>query len=189
MIIVISGTSGSGKTSVVNRLLERHSDLCIAISATTRQPRPNERDGREYYFVSHEEFIQRQEQQEFIEWAKVHGNLYGTLVSEIGRIETAGQSILLDIDVQGAASIRQRYPDAVEIFIKPPSIEELERRLRQRGTEDEQDLLRRLKTAGQEIAASEEFDHIVVNEEIEAATKEVELIIQARGAGKGGNDE
>jgi len=174
---------------VVSKLLVRHADLGIAVSATTRKPRPGEVDGREYYFASREQFIERRDKDEFIEWAEVHGNLYGTLASEIERLAELGKHILLDIDVQGAASIRKRYPDAVEIFIKPPSLEELEKRLRQRGTEDEEALSRRLGMAEQEIAASKEFAYVVVNDDIEAAAGEVERIIQAHRQGKEGNDE
>ena len=181
MIIVISGTSGSGKTSVVNELLAKRDDLSIAVSATTRSPREGEADGREYFFVPREEFEAKREAGEFAEWAKVHGNFYGTLKAELARIEGAGKNVLLDIDVQGAASIRALYPDCLDIFIEPPSIEELEKRLRKRGSEDEESLARRLAAAQREIdeAESGKFKHIVVNEELERTVKEVEGIIDS----------
>ena len=180
-IIVISGPSGSGKTTIVKKLLERNPDLCRSISATTRKPRPGERDGIDYHFLSREEFERGIESGEFAEWAIYNDNYYGTPKRQLDEALREGRSILLAIEVQGAAQIKKLYPDALLIFILPPSMETLKERLRRRGTSPEE-IERRAEIALKEISSIDIYDYAVVNEEgkLEEAVKAVEMIISAQ---------
>jgi len=151
-IIVLNGPSGVGKTTLYKKLLEDFSErLELSVSATTRAPRPGERDGRDYYFLSREAFQKKAAVGDFVEWANVYGHLYGTLKSEIERIVSGGKNVLLDIDIQGGENIKKTFPDSRLIFILPPSEEELIRRLRARNTESEEDFQQRIKTAVNEV--------------------------------------
>jgi guanylate kinase len=168
-----------GKGTVVRRLLERHPELHLSVSVTTRPPRPGERDGIDYRFVSDEEFDRMVAGGELLEWAHVVGHRSGTPAGPVEEALAAGRDVVLEIDVQGARQARERAPDAVLIFLAPPSLEELERRLRSRGTEDEARLALRLATARAEMAQQPGFDHVVVNDRLDQATAQVEAIIQA----------
>jgi guanylate kinase len=178
-IIVISGPSGSGKTSLVKLLLERNPSLRRSISATTRPPRPRERDGRDYHFMSLERFKEGIESGEFVEWAVYDGNYYGTPKKTIDEAISRGEDILLTIEVQGADQIRRLYPDALLIFILPPSPELLRERIKRRGSESEEEIERRLQIARDEISRIDIYDFFVVNQEggLEKAVEEVERII------------
>jgi guanylate kinase len=177
---VIAGPSGVGKGSVVQDLLARDPDrLTRSVSATTRPPRPAEVDGRDYLFVSTQEFEALVEDGAMLEWAEVFDNLYGTPADSVVQQRAAGRDMILEIDVQGAQQIRDRVPDAVLIFLEPPSLEELARRLRGRGTESEERIARRLQTAGWELEQRAGFDHVVVNDDLEHASSQVAAIIEA----------
>ncbi len=168
-----------GKGTVVRRLLERRPELHPSVSVTTRPPRPGEQEGIDYRFVSDEEFDRLAAGGELLEWAHVVGHRSGTPARPVEEALAAGRDVVLEIDVQGARQVRQRVPEAVLIFLAPPSLEELERRLRSRGTEDEARLALRLATATAEMAQQPEFDHVVVNDRLDQATAQVEAIIQA----------
>lgn len=176
--LVISAPSGAGKTTLARLLRQRHPEVVFSVSATTRSPRPNEKDGRDYHFVGRDEFVRMRDAGELIEWAEVHGNFYGTPLENVRRTKERGQFLLLDIDVQGARQIRERVPDAVLVFILPPSGKVLVERLRARGTEDASVLRRRLTNAEEEIHAAPEFDHVVVNDDLETAVAELEAILR-----------
>jgi guanylate kinase len=168
-----------GKGTIVRRLLGEHPDLAVSVSVTTRRPRPDERDGVEYFFVSDDEFDEMVERGELLEWAEIYGHRSGTPRAPIRAQLAAGRDVLLEIDVQGADWVRKRSPDALLIFLRPPSIEELERRLRSRGTETEEKLRRRLATASAEIADADWFDHVVVNDDVDGAAARVGAILDA----------
>jgi guanylate kinase len=172
---------------VVRALLEARPGLAFSVSCTTRPPRPAEVDGVHYRFVSEVEFDRMAGGGEFLEWAEVFGNRYGTPLAGVEAARETGADVLLEVDVQGARSVRERVPDAVLVFLRPPSEEELARRLRARGTEEGPDLDRRLTEARRELAEVSWFDHVVVNDRIEDATKEVLAIIDGtrRSAAEG----
>ncbi len=164
---------------MVRALLEARPDLRFAVSYTTRAPRPEEVDGVHYRFVDDETFDAIADAGGFLEWAEIFGHRSGTPAADVEAAREAGSDVLLEVDVQGARSVRERVPDAVLVFLQPPSEEELERRLRERGTEAGPDLERRLAEARREMAAASEFDHVVVNDLVEAAVAEVLAIIKA----------
>lgn len=178
-LFVVSGPSGAGKGTLVSLVREQRPDLGLTVSATTRQPRPGEVDGVSYHFLSKEEFATRVEAGEFLEWANVHGNCYGTLRSEVDRNLAAGRSVILEIDVQGALNVRKFYPDAVLVFIEPPSMEVLEQRLRGRGTEDEQSLELRLADAAGELEMAREYDERVVNDDLQESCAELFRVLDS----------
>jgi guanylate kinase len=179
VVVVVSAPSGAGKTSVVSRVLAELPGIRFSVSHTTRAPRGAERDGVEYHFVDRPRFLALRDAGGLLEWAEVHGNLYGTGVAEIDRARREGRDVLLDLDVQGAAQVRQRIPDAVMVFVLPPSYEALERRLRGRGEDDEATIRRRLAAAGREIDAFERYDYAVVNEDLGACVEELKCIVRA----------
>ena len=183
---VVSGPSGVGKGTLVALLRERRSGLGLTVSATTREPRPGEVDGRSYYFMTDEEFDKRVQQGEFLEWAWVHGHRYGTLRSEVERVTGQGSSVVLEIDVQGGLNVRKAVPDAVLVFIEPPSAEELERRLRGRGTEDEESIERRLAGARAEMGQADRYDVRIVNDDLDRACLELQDVIEAYENDNGG---
>ena len=179
MLLVISGASGTGKGTVIKELMAHDDSLVFSVSATTRSPRPGEENGREYYFISEEEFARRVENDEFIEYAPVFAHHYGTLRSELERIWSKGHTILFDVDVMGGINLKRIFGrDACSIFIMPPSIEELERRLQQRGTDAPEVIARRVAKAGFELTKAPEFDHTVVNDRLDTAVAEVETIVR-----------
>ena len=180
-VVVLSGPSGSGKTTVVSRLLEESPvKLVKSISATTRPARPGETDGEDYYFLSDDEFQAKRHAGEFLECAEVHksGFWYGTLTSEVERARAAGGWSLLEIDVEGALNVMQRYPAAVSIFLSTPP-DEHERRLRARGTEDEAVIQRRLQTAEQELKFADRYRHRVINASLDDAVQEICEILKS----------
>jgi guanylate kinase len=179
-VVVISGPSGAGKSSFVKELLRRYpSDLVYSVSATTRARRPHEAEGRDYFYLSRDEFRRRIDADEFVEWAEVHGEWYGTLRNQTDRVLQSGRNVLLDIDVQGGRSVRKIYKDGVFIFVLPPSLADLEGRLRARGTDSEDRIRLRLENARREVALVREYDYAVVNDDLEAATRKVAAIIEA----------
>jgi guanylate kinase len=177
--VILSAPSGGGKTSVARLLRERRGDIVFSISATTRPPRRYERDGRDYWFVSPEEFRRMADAGELVESAEVHGNLYGTPRRNLDEAVARGEYLLLDIDVQGARQIREEVPEAVHVFILPPSGEALVERLLRRGSEDDAVRRRRLASAREEMAAAAEFDYVVVNDDLEATVSAVDGILEA----------
>ena len=189
-LLVLSAPTGAGKTTIA-RALEgaRAESVGFSISATTRAPRPNERNGVDYFFLTRDEFERRKRADEFLEWAEYGNNLYGTLTAEIDRILGAGRHVLLDIDVQGAHKIRQRRDDAVMVFILPPSAEVLLERLRERGSVAPADLRRRLERAVHELEAIGEYDYVVVNEERNLAIQEVAAILDAESVRRDRRDD
>ena len=187
-LIVIAGPSGVGKGSVVRRLLDRdradgHDRLAYSISVKTRAPRANERDGREYHFISEAAFDAMLEGDELLEWAPFVDHRSGTPRRFVEDSLAAGRDVILEIDVKGAGQVRAEVPDATLIFLAPPSMEELERRLRGRGTEDDERIARRLETAAWEMTQRDWFDHVVVNDHLERAADEVAAIIEASRTG------
>jgi guanylate kinase len=178
-MLIVSSPSGAGKTTLCNRLRAEFSDLRFSVSHTTRKPRPTEVDGREYHFVDRGTFEEMVRVGAFVEWAKVHDHYYGTSLKEVETARTAGAGIIFDIDFQGARQVRAHFPEAVSVFILPPSLEELERRLRGRGTEDEQTTVRRLANAKREIAHYGLFDYVVLNDDIEVAYGQLRSIAYA----------
>ncbi len=183
LLFVVSAPSGTGKTTVCRRLLERDPGLALSVSHTTRRPRPGEVPGRDYHFVSHREFRDLVERGAFVEFAEYGGNLYGTSEAELERILEQGRDALLEIEVQGAAQIRARRPDARGIFLLPPSLEVLEARLRGRGTDDEEAIQKRLALARRELAAIGTFDYAVVNDDLEGTVDALLSIIEAERRG------
>jgi len=177
--ILLSAPSGGGKTTIARALLGRRPDLGYSVSCTTRAPRPAEVQGRDYYFMSRAEFIAERERGAFAESAEVHGNLYGTLRSEVDRVLSGGKHVVMDIDVQGAVQFQRAFPQAVTIFILPPSAEVLLDRLRARKTESPAQLAARLQSALQELQQVDEYEYVIVNDDLERAVASVESIVDA----------
>ena len=180
-LIIFSAPSGSGKTTIVRELLKYFKNFEFSISATSRSPRGAEQNGVDYYFLSSEEFRERVERGEFVEWEEVYaGTCYGTLRSEMERIWAAGNIIVFDVDVMGGINLKRLFKDdACSIFIMPPSVEELERRLRGRGTDAEEVIAKRIAKAEFELSKSSEFDHTVINDVLDDAVKEATEIIES----------
>ena len=178
LIIVVSAPSGSGKTTIVNNLLERVDNMRKTVSCTTREPREDEKDGEDYIFMSQEDFIQKAEGGEFLEWEKNFGEYYGTPKGQVEEALARKEDIILSIDVKGARILKKHYPESISVFIMPPSQEELEARLRKRNTDREQQVSMRLKESKQEVEAVDEYDYLVVNEDIEKSVEELKSIIE-----------
>jgi guanylate kinase len=181
-VFIISAPSGSGKSTLVNRLLEDVGSLQFSVSHTTRKPRGQEKDGESYYYVNRAEFESRISAGEFLEWAQVFGNYYGTHKTELDRARDAGCDLVLDIDVQGARQLKSKIQDAVSIFILAPSREILEQRLRARGEDSEEDVRRRLHEAAEEIRKYQLYDYVLVNREVEESAKTLSSIVRAERA-------
>jgi guanylate kinase len=177
--IVVTGTSGAGKGTIERILLECHPELELAVSATTREQRPNEVDGEHYWFLSEEEFDRRLEEKGFLEYVTFPwGQRSGTLVSEIDRIRARGRVPLLDLETDGALYVQKKVPGAVTIFVTAPTFEELERRLRARATESAGEIGERLKLAREQLELADEFDHVIVNEDLNRAADEADAIVR-----------
>lgn len=178
-LIVISGPSGAGKSTVVNKAMHGRDDMCFSTSATTRQPRPGEVDGREYFFVTRERFAEMVERDELLEHAEYVSNCYGTPRAYVEEKMSEGMNVLLDIEIQGARQVSRKLPEAVKIFIVPPSMEELRRRLEGRGTDTAEAIEGRLKRAREEYREADFYDYIIVNDDADKAAAELSAIITA----------
>ncbi len=179
-LIILSGASGAGKTTILEKVLTQKAfPLRSAIGVTTRAPRPGETDGKSYHFWSKQKFEDAVKNNEFIEHAEVHGNFYGTLKSEVDSFRAAGTGVVLVIDVQGAQDVRKQYPESVGIFVKPPDFATIEKRLRARGTETEANIQKRLANAKEELSHENEYDHTVINDQIDDATNDLSTLIQS----------
>lgn len=179
LLIVVSGASGTGKGTVCKKLLSELPNVHYSISATTRQPRQGEVDGREYYFISEDEFKRWIADGKFLEYAEVYGNFYGTPLTKIEERLNRGEDVLLEIDVQGALNVKRKCPDGVYIFLLPPSLDELKCRIEGRGSETPDSLKRRLQAAVAEIQIGREYDYAVVNDTVDKAVAQIEAILVA----------
>lgn len=183
-LFVVSAPSGAGKTTLCRGMRDRFGDIAYSVSYTTRSPRPGERDGVDYHFVSAEEFRRGIEEGRWAEWADVYGNYYGTSAAALERTLAEGRDLLLEIDVQGCAQIVERFPEAVTVFIMPPSAEALRERLAGRGKDDPEVIERRLRAAEAEMARASEYRHVIVNDRLETALEELNAVVAAaRGNG------
>ncbi len=179
--VVLSAPSGAGKTTIAKALVEGRDDVVFSVSTTTRPARDHEVDGVDYHFLSEPKFRAMIEADEFVEWAEVHGHLYGTTREALQAAQDEGRFLILDVDVQGAMQMRQRVPDVVLVFVLPPSADALVERLTERGTEGEDTVSRRIKNARDELDQASQFDYIVVNENLDQAIDEVRSIVLAEG--------
>ena len=178
-LYVVAAPSGAGKTTLVRLLLEQEAGVSLSVSFTTRPPRPNEQDGRDYHFVDATAFRAMIARHEFLEWAEVHGNLYGTSKTWISERLASGNDVLLEIDWQGARQVRSLFPGAIGIFILPPSLEELTRRLTGRGTDSADVIARRLAAAEAEMRHAGEFDYVIINDILEQALDDLRAVVRA----------
>jgi guanylate kinase len=174
---VLSSPSGGGKSTIARHLLEAREDVTYSVSATTRAIRPGEEDGRHYFFLDRAEFERRVHAGEFVEWAEYGGNLYGTLSAEVDRGLASGRHVVLDIEVAGSRQVRTRYPDAVQVFVLPPSAAVLAQRLRGRQTEDAATVAKRLAIAAEELGSAREYEYVVVNDDVVDAVSQVAAIL------------
>jgi guanylate kinase len=185
-LFVVTGPSGAGKGTLIRALVGRRRDLEVAISATTRPQRPGEEDGRDYYFLTEEEFVRRIEAGDFLEHVVyVSGQRYGTLRSEVDRIHAAGMSCVLELETKGARAVRDSEPSAVTIFVSPPTFAELDRRLRERATESSGEIDERLELAREQMEEASDFDYVVLNDDVERAVTELDSIVTREAADVG----
>ena len=180
LLLVLSAPSGGGKTTIAKKLLQVRNDLGYSVSATTRATRNGERDGKDYHFLSREEFERRRDRGEFLEWAEYGAQLYGTLKREIDRIFGEGRHAVLDIEIEGARQIRRNFPNSLQVFVLPPSADVLVERLKRRNTENPELLRKRLTHASEELAAVAEYDYAVVNEDLDTAVDQVSAILDGK---------
>lgn len=183
-LYIIAGCSGVGKGTILRKFLEKNPDIKFSVSATTRLPREGETNGVNYFFITKEEFKREIESNNFLEWAEFSGNFYGTKKSFVENALKSGTNVILEIEVRGAKQVKEKMPEAISIFIMPPSLEELETRLRGRHTEDEATIQRRLNEANREIEAGKEFDYRVINDNLDIALKQLEKIYTATRNGQ-----
>lgn len=179
VLIVISGPSGAGKGTICKALLEKHKEIQLSVSATTRPPREGEVDGINYHFLTKENFLQRVSENDFLEYAEVYGNYYGTPKSNVEEILDSGKDVILEIDIQGALKVKEQSEDGVFIFILPPSMEELKQRIIKRGSETPESLMTRFKSAYQEINYVSKYNYAVVNDTVDSAVNKIESILTA----------
>jgi len=175
--VVLSAPSGGGKTTIAKMLVKRHDEMSISISATTRQKRPLEEDGKDYFFLNKDEFTENIQNDNFLEYEEVHGDYYGTLKSRVEELVEKGKTVIFDIDVKGAISIKKQYPEAILLFIKPPSLEELKTRLKKRKSESEQAINKRLGRIEFEYNQADKFDYIIINDNLHHTVEKIEDII------------
>lgn len=175
---MVSGPSGAGKGTVVREVLKRRPDIYLSVSATTRPARQGERDGIDYHFVPESEFVAMRERGEFLEWAEVYGNFYGTPRRPIEAAQAASRDVIAELDIQGALMVKRAKPDSLLIFIEPPSLDELSYRLRGRGTEDQTTMSRRIQAAYEEVKKKEVYDHVVVNDDLATAVDDLVRILE-----------
>lgn len=180
MLIVMSGPSGVGKGTICKKLLSDNSDMALSVSATTRSPRPEDKDGVTYYFKTKDEFKNMIKNDEFMEWAKYNENYYGTPKKAVYNHLNSGRDVILEIDAQGALNLKPKYPEAIYIFIAPESTDVLYERLRSRGSEDEAEIEKRVKAAEWEISQKDKYDHVVINKVVDDAAQEILNIINQR---------
>ncbi len=180
MLLVISAPSGAGKTTIVKEVMKRFRSFRFSVSATTRDKRPGEVNGKDYFFLSRTDFEKRIAGGELVEFEEIFSNYYGTLKSEVDKASSAGEDIVFDVDVNGGLSIKRRYPEAVTVFLKAPSVDVLKRRLENRGSETEEQIDRRLKRVSMELEKGELFDYIIINDELERAVSEVVAVINKK---------
>ena len=178
-LFIVAAPSGAGKTTLVRLLLENDPGIRLSISTTTRAPRPGEQDGREYHFGNVQDFIERVSRGEFLEWAEVHGNYYGTSKGWITREVSVGHDVLLEIDWQGAQQVRKSFPEAISIFILPPSLETLKERLSERGTDSAEIIARRIAAARDEMRHVDEFDYVIINDDLQQALTDLRSVVGA----------
>lgn len=179
-LFVLSGPSGAGKGTLRKKAFESLAGpLVFSVSCTTRPPREGEKNGKDYRFISEEDFLTLIEEGRFLEWARVHGQYYGTLTEDVEKALSQGLDVLLEIDVQGALQIREKMADNVLVFVAPPSFEELGRRLQNRGTEKEEDLRRRLDNARREMAMAKDYHHVIINDDVARASEELKKLIES----------
>jgi guanylate kinase len=186
--VILSSPSGGGKTTIAHKLLSLRKDLGYSVSCTTRPPREGEVNGRDYHFLAVEKFKRGQDAGEFAESAEVHGHLYGTLRAEVARVLSSGRHVIMDIDVQGAQQFSAAFPESVLIFILPPSADALIERLTARGTEDAKSLIRRFRSAKEELKSIDLYEYVVVNDRIDSAVAAISSIIDAEGLKRTRND-
>ena len=176
-LIIITGPSGVGKGTVVKNILKKDKNIWISISATTRKPREGEEHGKDYYFLTKEKFKEMISNEMFLEWAEFAGNYYGTPINIINEKIQSGYKVILEIEVEGACQVRDKFPNTISIFLLPPNKKELEKRIRDRGTDDEKSILQRLERADFEISSSKDFDYVLKNYEIDKTVDEIFKII------------
>ncbi len=177
-LIILTGPSGVGKGTVVKKMLAKEKNIWLSISATTRKPREGEKEGENYYFLNQEKFEKMIEQNLFLEWAQFAGNYYGTPLSSVNEKIKKGFTVLLEIEVEGAKQIKEKFPNSLSIFLLPPDKAELERRIRNRGTEEEEAIKKRLSRANYEISASNKFDFALINHNVDETAKKIIKLIQ-----------
>ena len=173
-LTVITGPSGVGKGTIVRKILDKHIDVWLSVSATTRKPRSGENEGKDYFFLDKKKFQQIIDKKGFLEWASFSNNFYGTPKKMVEEKIARGTNVLLEIELEGARQIRKSYPEALQIFLAPPNLSELEKRIRGRGTESEESIKNRLEIANKELLATKEFDAVIINKDIEKAFMEIE---------------
>lgn len=178
-LYIVAAPSGAGKTTLVRLLLENDPGICLSISSTTRAPRPGEADGREYRFIDVHSFLEMVNRSEFLEWAEVHGNYYGTSKRWIEEQMGAGRDVLLEIDWQGAQQVRKLFPEAIGVFILPPSLDALKERLSGRGTDSAETIARRIAAARDEMRHVDEFDYVIINDDLQQALANLRSVIGA----------
>ena len=175
--VVLSAPSGGGKTTIAKMLVKRHNEISISISATTREKRPREEEGKDYYFLKKDKFIEDIQNDNFLEYEEVHGDYYGTLKTRVEDLLNRGKTVIFDIDVNGAISIKKKYPEAILLFIKPPSLDELKARLKKRKSETDDAINKRLSRIEYEYKQSNKFDHIIINDNLLHTVEEIEKLI------------
>lgn len=179
LLVIFSAPSGGGKSTLIHRLMAEEGRMAFSVSHTTRAPRPGEQDGVDYYFVSEETFDRMLAENAFVEWARVHGHRYGTSRKEVERLLRLGQDVLFEVDFQGGRALMRRFPEAVSIFVLPPSMAEVRRRLRSRGTDAPEEIALRLRNARMEIAVAGEYRYVVVNDDLDRVIGDVRAILAA----------